>query len=151
MSVSLNLANIADAISQISVSGVTVKDVNQLSASWAPLPNVLYPNDENWITGFSIEYKAIIRGAAAPANFRYTLNYRFLGTQVGDMATMPTAYSNLVDKVIAIVNAIFSVDAPYNGSVDMAIGDIDVGPKTDPAGNQYFGADFALNVEEIQN
>ncbi len=151
MTISLNLANIADAISQISISGVTVKDKDQIAGSWVSTPNVLYPNPDGWITGFTINYQAITRGAAAPANIRYTLNYRFLGVQVGDMATFPVSYSALVDKVIAIINAIYAVDAPYNGSVDMFVDNIELGPMTDPAGNQYFGADFALSVEEIQN
>jgi hypothetical protein len=151
MTATLLLSSIADAISNISISGVTVKDRDQIAGSWVSTPNVLYPNPDGWITDFTIDYKAIIRGASAPANFRYTLNYRFLGVQVGDLATMPVSYSALVDKVVAIINAIFAVDAPYSGGVDMVITGVSLGPKTDPAGNQYYGADISLSVEEIQN
>ena len=151
MTVSLNLANIANSIAAISISGVTVKDKDEVVANWTPIPNVLYPNPDGWITDFSIDYKAITRGAAAPANFIYTLNYRFLGVQVGDLSTFPVSYSALVDKLILIINAIFSEDDPYSGGVNMELGAVDLGPKMDPAGNQYFGADFALMIEEIQN
>jgi hypothetical protein len=151
MAFSLNLANIADAIAAISISGVTVKDKDQIAASWVSTPNVLYPNPDGWITDFRLEYKAIPRGSAAPVNVMYTLNYRFLGVQVGDMATMPVSYSDLVSKVIAIINAVVAVHAPYDGGVDLVVQSVDLGPMTDPAGNQYYGADLAFSVEEIQN
>ena len=151
MAFSLNLANIADAIAAISISGVTVKDKDQIAASWVSTPNVLYPNPDGWVTDFRLEYQAIPRGAAAPVNVFYTLNYRFLGVQVGDMATLPVSYSDLVSKVIAIINAVVAVHAPYDGGVNLEVQGVDLGPMTDPADNQYYGADLAFSVEEIQN
>ena len=151
MTVSLLLANVADSISQISVSGVTIKDKDQLSGSWVSLPNVLYPNPDGWITGFSINYVTVMQGTTAPMDISYTLNYRFLGVAVGDIATFPIAYSGLVDKLTLIINAVIGVYAPYSGKVEMKLGDINLGAKDDPAGNQYFGADIALNIMEMQN
>lgn len=151
MTFSLYLANIADAISSITISGVTVKDKDQLSGAWLSLPNVLYPNPDNWISGFAIKYDALMQGASAPLTVTYTLNYRFLGVQVGDMATFPVSYSALVDKVVAIINAIEAVYAPYSGRVEMILGGVSIGARTDPAGNSYFGADIALNISEMQN
>ena len=77
--------------------------------------------------------------------------FRYLFLQVGDMATLPVSYSALVDKVIAIINAVVAVHAPYDGGVDLVVQSVELGPMTDPAGNQYFGADLAFAVEEIQN
>lgn len=151
MTFSLSLAGVADAISSITISGVTVKDKDQLSGTWLSLPNVLYPNPDNWITNFAIRYDALMQGAAAPATITYTLNYRFLGVQVGDIGAFPVSYSALVDKVIAIINAIEAVYAPYTGKVEMILGGVSIGARTDPAGNNYFGADIALNISEMQN
>lgn len=151
MAFSLYLSSIADAISQISITGVTVKDKDQLSASWVVLPNVLYPNDEAWITNFELDYQTVMRDADAAVNVGYTLNYRFLGTQVGDIGTFPAAYSDLIDKFVAITNALEAVPAPYSGRVQMQVADISIGPKIDPAGNQFFGIDFALQITELQN
>jgi len=81
----------------------------------------------------------------------YTLNYRFLGVQAGDLSIFPVAYSSLVDKLILIVNAIVAMYAPYSGKVEMVIGNIDIGARTDPAGNNFFGADFSINISEQQN
>jgi len=147
----LYLSSIADSISQISISGVTVKDKDQIVGDWQSTQFVLYPNPDAWITGFSIQYDAMLQGASAPATISYTLNYRFLSVQVGDISTFPVSYSGLVDKVAAIINAIIATPAPYSGRVEMMIGEVSVGPKTDPVGNNYFGADFALRITEMQN
>lgn len=151
MTISLNLANVADAISNISISGVTVKDKDQIVGNWTSLPNVLFPRPDGWITGFNIRYDTVMQGATAPMTIGYTLNYRFLGVAVGDISTFPVAYSSLVDKLILIVNAIISTDAPYSGRVEMMIGGVEIGPRQDPAGNNFFGADFAVNIMEMQN
>jgi hypothetical protein len=151
MSVSLNLANIANSISGISISGVTVKDKDQIAGAWVSTPNVLYPAPENWISSFSMTWDALLQGANAPMTIKYTLNYRFLGTQISDLSTFPKSYSNLVDKLILIVNAIIGTPAPYSGTVEMQIANVTIGPRTDPAGNNYFGADFSVLIEEMQN
>lgn len=151
MTVSLQLANIADAISNISITGVTVKDKDQVAASWLSQPNVLYPNPENWITGFSIQYDTVLQGASAPMTIKYTLNYRLLTTQIGDIGTFPAAYSDLVDKIVTVLNALIGVPAPYSGKVELIVGNIEIGGKIDVVGNEYHGADIALNISEMQN
>lgn len=151
MTVSLNLANVAGAISNISVSGVTVKNKDEVAGSWTSKPNVLFPNPENWVTGFSMTWDALLQSAEAPMTISYTLNYRFLGVAVGDISAMPVSYSALVDKLILIINAIISTPAPYSGRIEMKIGDVSIGPKIDPAGNNYYGADFSVSISEQQN
>lgn len=151
MTTALFLPSIADAISQISIAGITVKDKDQIVGDWKSTQNVLYPNPETWISGFTIRYDALMQGSSAPATISYNLNYRFLSVQVGDISVFPVAYSNLVDKVALIVNAIIATPAPYSGRVEMILGDISVGPKIDPVGNNYFGADFSLQITEMQN
>jgi len=150
MTVSLKLANVADAIAAISISGVTVKDKDQIVGNWEAVQNVLYPNPNGWITGFKIEYATVMQGTTAPMDIYYTLNYRFLSVQVGDISTFPASYSALVDKLILIINAIIATPAPYAGNVEMTITDVAIGPRTDPAGNNYFGADFSVNIMERQ-
>lgn len=153
MTVSLYLANITNSIAAISISGVTVKDVDELSPSWIGTPNILYPNPNppGFVTNFDIEFDSIMQGASAPMTLKYTLNYRFLGTAVGDMGTFTVAYSNIITKLVAIYNALIAVPAPYDGRITLIPRVTDIGMKEDPAGNSYHGADFALAVEELQN
>ncbi len=153
MTVSLNLANIANSISALSISGVTVKDKDEIVGSWTSLPNVLYPNPdgEGWITGFGLDYPTVKQGADAKIDISYTLNYRFLGVQIGDISIITAAYSALVDKLILIINTIIAMDAPYSGAVEMRVGGVSIGVRRDPAGNNFYGAAFALNIVEMQN
>lgn len=148
----LYISDITEAISNISVAGVTVKDVDELAGSWVTKPNILYPNPNgSFITGFNVRLDTMLQGANAPMTFGYTLNYRFLGAQVGDMATFSRAYSDVVTKLALIVNAIIATPAPYSGRIEMVLGEVSIGAKEDPAGNMYHGADFALNITEMQN
>lgn len=151
MTVSIYLASIADAISQISITGVTVKDKDQIVANWSSQPNVVYPIPDGWITNFSLEYDSVLQGTNAPMDISYTLNYRFLGEAVGDLGNFPKAYSNLVDKLVLILNAMIAVPGPYSGKVEMEVAGVSVGPRIDPAGNRYFGADIGLNIKEMHN
>lgn len=151
MTISSLLGNITNAISDINISGVTVKDKDEIAASWTSTSNVLYPHPDNFMTNFRPVYKSFTRGAAAQVDLAYTLNYRFLGTQIGDMATFTTAYSQMVDKVLAIIAKMIETTAPYSGRVDMELGAVTFGPRIDPAGNTFHGADFALNITEMQN
>ncbi len=153
MTATLYLQSITNAIAAISVSGVTIKDSDEIVASWVGTPNILYPNpnDDGFITNFRIQFDSIMQGTDAPMTIGYTLNYRFLGTQIGDMATFPVEYANIVSKVAAIVNALVAVPAPYSGRVELIIGGVTIGAKADPSGNMYHGADFTLNITEMQN
>ena len=151
MTISLLMPSITDAISQVTVSGVSMKDADEISASFAGKSNVFYPNPEGFITGFRVANLTFPRGASEKADVSYTLNYRFLGTQIGDLGNMPKAYGDMLDKLMTLLNAILATDAPYSGAVDMTVGNISVGARSDPAGNMYHGADVALNITEMQN
>lgn len=153
MTITMLLPNIADSISQISIDGITVKDVNELSGSWKNTNHILYPNPEQpgWITNFKLNYQSILKGANAPVDISYTLNYRYLSVAIGDVAQFPKAYNDLVNEVASIVAAIMGVPSPYSGKVGMEIGNVILGGRKDLAGNDYHGADIQLLITEQQN
>jgi hypothetical protein len=153
MAFSLQLANIVDAIAAVSISGVTVKDVDQVAGSFLGQSSILYPNiDGPFVTDFSLDYQVIGRGANAAVNVFYTLNYRYLYVQVGDIAILPKAYNDVFTKLIAVLNAFAGLSNPYSGAVIMEIAAVtDLHPLPDPVGNMFYGFNIALRVEEIQN
>lgn len=152
MTVSLALATVADSISKISISGVTVKDVNELSASWKSLPNVLYPRPDGFVTGLRFKTDSYGINGAEKGTFTYNLTYRFLGTAVGNMGTFGQAYSDALTKIIAIVNAIVADDTITGATKDFRLGTIaNIGPMPDPSGNVFHGADITFVVEEFVN
>ena len=152
MSVSLLLPDITAAIASIVISGVTIKDYDGIAANWQSTARVLYPNPEGFITDFAPEYFTLMRGASAPMDAVYTLNYRYLDTAIGDLANLPYSYGQMIDKVMVIVAKLLETDTPYSGRVEMELKAIQsVGAKADPAGNMYHGADIALLIREMQN
>ena len=151
MTVSLLLTSITGAIDDISVSGVVIKNYNGVAAAWQSQPNVMYPNPEGFISDFELTFPSLLRGASAPQDVHYTLNYRFLGSAVGDLSQMAQEYSEVITKTVLILNAFQGVAAPYSGKVEMEVIDVSVGARSDPAGNIYHGADIALRISEMQN
>lgn len=145
------MGDITEAIAHLSIDGVTVKDVPQIAASWVSLSNVLYPNPDEFVTNFQLQYRSLPRGADAKVDIQYTLNYRFLGTQIGDMGNLGKAYSAAIDKILLVIAAMMETTSPYDGRVDMTLGAVSIGARVDPAGNGYHGADIALNIMEMQN
>lgn len=148
MTLTLNLTNITDAISQLSVTGVTFKDYDGVASNWQSTPNVFYPNPENFITGFEIRYPAIQQGGDSPVDVMYTLNYRLLGTAVGNLGNFSEAYADIVEKAAAVLAKIIETDSPYSGTVEMKAHGFSIGARTDPAGNSYHGADIAVSIVE---
>jgi hypothetical protein len=145
-------SSVTAAIKNLTISGVTIKDYNGIAASWQSTPNVLYPNPEGFMTNFSLNYPTINRGAGAMVDISYDLNYRFLGTQVGNLGSLPVAYGDMVNKVLLIISALISEDAPYSGKVEMeVVPPISFGARADPAGNMYHGADITVRITEMQN
>ena len=151
MTATTYLASIVTAISDLTITGVTIKDMSEVTASWVSLPKVLYPNVDDFVTDFDLTYPTYVQDGEGPVDIKYTLNYRYLSTQVGDMATMPVQSNLVMTEVISIINKLLTVRSPYDGRVTMAAKVASIGAKMDPAGNQYFGADIALNIEEMQN
>lgn len=151
MSVSLLLPDITDAIHDLDISGVEIVDFDGIAVSWKSKANVLYPNPEGFVTNFNPEWLTLLQGNDAPLDVSYTLNYRFLGTQIGDLSNMAKAYALMVNQVVNILNTLLGTDRPYSGKVQMSVGSVTFGARTDPAGSVFHGADIALNVVEMQN
>ncbi len=149
MTFTLQLATITSAIAGLTISGVTIKDTNLIAESWKSLPAVLYPNPnaDGFITGFNIEYEKYISDLLSPITASYDLHYRYLDSQIGDMANFSAAYGQVATRLATILNAL--VEAANDvADIDIKVGEVSIGNKQDPAGNQYHGADFALNIVE---
>lgn len=153
MTFSLYITSITAAIANMSVTGVTIKDKDEIFIAANGLANTLIPNPnaDGFITNFDIQYDSLLQGAEAPSTVSYTLNYRFLGVTIGDAASWSKAYSDIVDKLVLIVNAIVALPGPFSGRIEMKLSDVSIGAKEDPSGNLFHGADFALAITEMQN
>ena len=148
MTITSTISTVADSIAGLSISGVTIKDIDQIPDSALMYCPLLIPQPANFVTNLGVEFKTFGSNGGAKIDTTYTLNYVFLFCEVGSGINSFAAISGLVGKLEDILEAINSNDA-ITGAVDVKIGAIgNIGVITDPAGNDYWGLEFSLRVLE---
>lgn len=148
MTITSSIATVADSIAGLSISGVTVKDIDQIPDTAQGLTPLLIPRPDNFVTDISVTFETLGSNGSAKINTNYTLNYIFIFCEVGSGINAYSAFSGLMAKLSAILVAINSNDT-INGAVDIKINSIgNIGAITDPAGDEYWGIEFSLRVLE---
>lgn len=149
MTITMGFATVADSISNIAITGITVRDIDQIPDSAQMLTPILFPQPADFITDVNVERMSLGAGGTAKMDLTYTLNYVFLQAEIGSGLGAFAAYSNLIANIAAIVKAILSNDN-ITGQVDMTMQGIpSLGVIEDPSGNQYWGALLSFKVLEF--
>jgi hypothetical protein len=147
----LAIATIADSISQLTVTGVNIKDLDQIPPDATRLTPVLFPEPLGFVTDFTLTRES--QGSntfLAKYTVTYRLHYTFLHSPIGS-ARILDLYDDMVGKAFAILDKIIDNDA-ITGAVDIQPAEaIEFGPVPDPAGNMYHGCRFVLQVMEFVN
>lgn len=147
MTITSAIATVADSIAGLTISGVTIKDIDQIPDTARLLCPLLIPKPDNFVTDISVTFETFGSNGGAKINTNYTLNYVFLFCEVGGVSSF-AAFGGLVTKLSAILVAINSNDT-ITGAVDVKINSIgNIGVITDPAGIEYWGLEFGLRVLE---
>jgi hypothetical protein len=144
----LHLATVADSIAGLTVSGVTIKDIDQIPPDVTRLTPILFPEPLNYVTNFSMSRDSTGTDTDARKTAVYDLNYTFCFSPVG--SDRPLAlYNEMVAKVVLIVNDILE-NSTITGCVDIELQNIPAfGPVPDPAGNMYDGCRLAFTVTDF--
>ena len=141
MSTTFDVTTVTNAIESLSISGVSVKDVDTITQSLGLGFAVLMPRPDDFITDVSIEPAELSK---QNLDVRYTLHYQYYHCAVGN--NLFGDFQPLIAKIALIIKA-FCNDATLSGSIDGGMPTIDrVGPVQDAAGNQYHGAEFSLPI-----
>lgn len=149
MTVTVNLVTVADSIANLSISGVNVKDIDQIPESALPVLPVLFPLPNGFIT--DVNWTRLTLGdAEAQMNLEYVLHYRYLHAVVGSGGGLLAVYSDMITNIAAILKKIFE-NSTLLGAVDITLESVsDIGALPDPAGQtQYHGVNIALRVLEF--
>ena len=149
---SLQIVAVADSISKLTVTGVTLKDLNEIptSVSARDCP-ILYPRPDGFISGFDPERMSMGSGSGAQLNVTYSLNYRFLFAKIGTERGLFALYPTFIAKIVLIADRMLVSDS-ITGLVDLQMIDIgEVGPVSDPMGNMFHGCDISFEVLEFVN
>ena len=146
----LAIATVADSIAALSVTGVTIKDVDEIPAAVDPRQPTILPKPD-FVTGFVVERDSFGAGSAK-MTVRYVLNYRFCYMPLGKgRAGKIENYDGIVDKVALFWDAVLAIDT-LTGAVDIEpAGVVNMGLVNDPSDNIFLGCDLAVKVTEFVN
>ena len=147
----LRIATVADSISKLSVSGLTICDIDQIKAQADKRGSWLFP-----LGGFlssPVHTRDSFGGSSAKMTLSYTFNYRLLYKPVGTGRTMTLEQiAGLVAMVGLIWDAILAIDT-ITGCEDITIESLDSadGSVEDPSGNLWWGYDMGFRITEFVN
>jgi hypothetical protein len=142
MTTTMDFATVAGSIAALTITGVTVKDYDQMSDALGMTNNILTPRPNGYITDISV-----VRSELSGQNLdvSYTLHYDYYHCAPGGMNGL-LKYSTLVDSV-SLILAAFAKRTTLGGAVDNTTPTVDmIGVIQDPAGNTFLGASFSIRI-----
>lgn len=144
---SLKLATLAASVANLSISGVTVKDLNEIPEEVTErICPVLYPNPDGFITGLSVSRQSLGADNVSKKNVLFSLNYIYAHAPAGSFRFLAQAQAAMVANVETILEA-FTDNSSLSGSVDLSPRlEGEMGMIEDPAGNQFVGCMISLDV-----
>lgn len=149
MTVASALSTITNSIAALVITGVTIKDIDEIPQSASMLTPLLIPQPNDFVTDFAVTFQSFGSNGTAKMDMDYSLNYVYLHAEAGSGIGTFDVYSGLITKLSAIIVAILSNDA-ITGLVDMQLGGIgNIGIIEDPSGNQYWGVLFSFRIKEF--
>jgi len=147
MSIAWNPTAVATAISGLSISGVTIKDLDKIPDSAEGLCPIIFPQPDGFISNIRPESQSLGSLGTQKENVTYSLHYVYLFSEVGSGISAFTPYSPLITQLTTVINAILNNDV-VSGLVDMQLESMEVGQVNDPAGVPFWGALFSLTCLE---
>ena len=147
----LATATIANSIAGLSVSGVTIKDIDEIPTAVDPRQPTILPLPD-YMTDFDVERDSFGGGSTAKMTVSYTLNYRLCYKPVGSgRGNTIEYYDNLIAACTAFLDAVLAIET-LSGLIDiLPVGITNLGIVNDPADNSFYGCDIALRVMEFVN
>jgi hypothetical protein len=149
MTLAINPDVVAASIANLSISGVTIKDIDEIPDSVSLQCPLIIPQPNGFITAIESTSQSFGSLGDQASDFEYTLNYVFLFAEIGSGISAFTPYEPMIQKLVLIIEEILNNDV-VTGLVDMKLESIsNIGSIDDPAGNQFWGAFFSLRCLEF--
>lgn len=148
MSAYLQAVAVADAIGNLSVSGLTLKKLDTIPAqiSNRDCP-ILIPNPDNYLTGISFSRESFGSQAQSRSSGNYTVNYILFYAQVGANRSLFEMEEGLIGMVDTLYSAI--IDNTDLVNIDLLPGQLGrIGPLKYFTGSEtYHACDIAFDVQ----
>lgn len=147
----LATTTIATAIAGLSVTGLTIKDLDGFKDEILHRDCPILIPAPQYFTDPDVDYESFGAGDTALITVYYTLNYRMFYAKAGTGRKVADHYQGMVGMTIDIMGAIIANDA-IGGAIHLAIAGVGAfGVVTDPSDNPFFGVDIGIRVTEYQN
>ena len=147
MTYAINFTTVTNSIAALSISGVTVKDVDEITSSRMGQGAILAPRPDGFVTDISFTPDEMTK---QKLTLKYTLNYVYYHCPIGSTLNFAD-YSNLIGKLALILAAMIE-DHTLTGAVDTEAPSVgDIGPVLDPAGNAFHGCTISLTISQFIN
>lgn len=147
MSTTVDIATVTHSIASLSISGVGVKDIHEMSDSFKASTPVLFPEPSGFITDVELVRNEM---TGQLDTLSYTLHYRFLYCEMAGANAYFNSFAGFIAKVALILLA-FSSDATLNGAMDNeapAISEIGVVAKEDE-NIPFLGCAVSLKIKQF--
>lgn len=146
----VNLVTIANSISAITITGVTVKTLAKIPVDGIAECPFFAPRPDNFITGISLTRESFGGSGAEKMNLVYTMHWQYYHAPIGTLLSFQD-YADMLENIEVILETLANNDAP-SGAIDMLIQDIPtIAQVADAAGNYYHGAVISLKITEFIN
>lgn len=148
MTIAFNPETTAASIAAVSISGVTVCDIDEIPQSAQMITPILFPQPEAWLSEVTQGPKSVSVADAGQSDFSYTLHYVFLLCETGSGVSQTDPYNNLVAKLKTVLQTILDNDT-LAASVEISLNGMDgIGTVQDPSGIDFWGALISFRVVE---
>ena len=147
MSTTIDLTTVTNSIEALTISDVTVLDVDKIVESMQMNPKTLAPRPEDFVTDMMVTRDEV---SGQKLQISYVLHYRYYHCPIaGGLGGIFASYSAMMTNIIAIQLKL-SDDAKLSGSMDtMEPQPFNIGPVQDPAGNTFLGCEFQISVMQF--
>ena len=148
----LAITTITNSITGLTVTGLTIKDVDEIkqSLSHRDCP-MLLPDPADFVSGFEVIRESFGAGTDCKYTATYTLNYILLYAQVGSgRNTVLEKYSGMVSMAFAFYDAVLS-STSLTGAVDFEPGTINRFDIINWGGVDFHSCGVSLAVKEFIN
>lgn len=144
MSKTVDIEPAMASIAALTIPGVTVRGESGVADSMLMTAATLAPRPEKFVTGLRLVH---VEQTQQENNVYCTLHYRYYHCSLqGGLGGLTSMWPGLIKNVISIFVALSS-HSTLPGTIDSEDPIIEgMGPVTDPAGNLFLGAEFAVTL-----
>jgi hypothetical protein len=147
----LAISTIANSISGLTVSGVIIKDIDEVPESGDDRSAILYPKPDGFVTDLRVQPDSFGTASTRKYTVTYALHYMLVGSPIGSGRGIFDKYSDMVGKAFAVLDAAIAA-VGLVGAVEFSVqGVSNFGPVADNSGNPWHGCEIAFLVTEFVN